>query len=49
MGSLLSIIIAAVVGIVLAVATTIGIVSISSQSPRNTPAIDKPLVQYGHR
>jgi hypothetical protein len=49
MGSLLSIIVAAVVGIVLAIATTIGIVSVSSQSPSNTHPVDKPLVQYGHR
>jgi hypothetical protein len=49
MSSLLSIIVAAVIGIVLAVATTIGIVSVSKQSPTNTPAVSKPLVQYGHR
>ncbi|GAA3389788.1 hypothetical protein GCM10020369_41260 [Cryptosporangium minutisporangium] len=49
MSSFLSIIVAAVIGVVLAVATTIGIVSISKQSPENTPAVSKPLVQYGHR
>ncbi|MFI5957093.1 DUF2613 family protein [Cryptosporangium sp. NPDC051539] len=49
MSSFLSIIVAAVVGVVLAVLTTIGIVSVTKQSPENTPAVSKPLVQYGHR
>jgi hypothetical protein len=49
MSSLLSIVVAAVIGVVLAVATTIGIVSVTRQSPSNTPAVSKPLVQYGHR
>ncbi|TQS41504.1 DUF2613 family protein [Cryptosporangium phraense] len=49
MSSFLSIIVAAVIGVVLAVATTIGIVSVTKQSPDNTPAVSKPLVQYGHR
>ena len=47
--SFLSIVVAAVIGVVLAVATTVGIVSVSKQSPENTPAVSKPLVQYGHR
>ena len=49
MSSFLSIIVASVIGVVLAVATTVGIVSVSKQSPENTPAVSKPLVQYGHR
>jgi hypothetical protein len=49
MSSLFSVLIAAVLGTVLAVVTALGIVNVASETPGNTPPVDKPLVQYGHR
>lgn len=50
MNSLLSALVAAAVGVGLAVATTVGLVNLSQQTPTNTrPIDDKPLIVYGER
>lgn len=49
MGSLLSVVVAAVVGVTLAVLTTLGVVTVSQQTPENTKPVEAPLVVYGER
>jgi hypothetical protein len=49
MGSLTSVLVAAIVGVCLAVATTIGVVTVSQQTPENTRPVETPLVVYGER
>ncbi len=49
MGSFLSVIVAVVIGVGLATATTISVVSIVQQTPENTQQAQKPLVVYGKR
>lgn len=50
MNSLLSILVAAAVGVGLAVATSVTLVNIKEQTPVNTqPVDDRPLIVYGDR
>lgn len=49
MGTFVSIVVAAVIGVGLAVATTVGVVTASQQTAQNTQQEQKPLVVYGTR
>lgn len=50
MNSLLSVLVAAAIGVGLAVATTVSVVNVTQQTPANTqPVDDKPLIVYGDR
>jgi len=49
MGSLTSVVVAAFVGLTLAVLTTLGVVTVSQQTPGNTKPVEQPLVVYGER
>lgn len=49
MGTVTSVLVAAFIGVALAVATTFTVVEAAQQSPEKTKQVEQPLVQYGER
>jgi hypothetical protein len=49
MGTVTSVLVAAVVGVALAVATTVTVVNVSQQTPEKTKPVEQPLIMYGNR
>jgi hypothetical protein len=49
MSSFVGMIVTALVGAALAVTTTVGLVQLKAETPKNTDAITTPLVEYGQR
>jgi hypothetical protein len=49
MSTLMTIAVAAIVGVALAVSASLGVVSAFEQTPTNTATVEEPLLQYGNR